>query len=115
MRFVIFGAGAIGGVVGARLAQAGFDVALIARGEHLEAIQRDGLELQTPVQRSVLALPAAEDPAELGLGDPGDVVLLATKSQDTAGALARCGSPGRAMYQSSVFRTGSTTNAARCA
>ncbi len=89
MRFVIFGAGAIGGAVGARLAQAGFDVALIARGEHLEAIQRDGLEFQTPVQRSVLALPAAEDPAELGLGDPGDVVLLATKSQDTAGALAR--------------------------
>ena len=88
MRFVIFGAGAIGGAVGARLAEGGFEVALIARGAHLDAIRRDGLVFETPVQRSVLALPAAEDPAELGVGAPGDVVLLCTKSQDTAGALA---------------------------
>jgi 2-dehydropantoate 2-reductase len=88
MRFVIFGAGAIGGSVGSRLAEAGFEVALIARGAHLDAIRRDGLVFETPVRRSVLALPAAEDPAELGVGAPGDVVLLCTKSQDTAGALA---------------------------
>lgn len=88
MRFVIFGAGAIGGVVGARLAQAGFDVALIARGPHLEAIRRDGLRLQTPVQDTVLQLPAAGDPSELGVGADDDVVLLTTKSQDTLGALA---------------------------
>lgn len=86
MRFVIYGAGAIGGVVGARLHQSGHDVALIARGAHLEAIRRAGLTLETPVERSALELPAAEDPAELGLGGE-DVVLLATKSQDTAGAL----------------------------
>ena len=88
MRFVIFGAGAIGGVVGARLAQAGFDVALIARGPHLEAIRRDGLRLETPVQDTVLQLPAAGDPSELGVGADDDVVLLTTKSQDTLGALA---------------------------
>lgn len=88
MRFVIFGAGAIGGVVGARLSEAGFDVALIARGRHLEAIREHGLTLETPVQRAVFQLPAAADPAELGVGTSGDVVLLATKSQDTAGALA---------------------------
>lgn len=88
MRFVIFGAGAIGGAVGARLAEGGFEVALIARGAHLEAIRRDGLIFETPVQRSVLELPAADDPAELEVGAPGDVVLLCTKSQDTAGALA---------------------------
>ena len=87
MRFVIFGAGAIGGVVGARLSEAGFEVALIARGQHLEAIREHGLTLETPVARTVLHLPAAADPAELGVGAPGDVVLLATKSQDTAGAL----------------------------
>lgn len=86
MRFVIYGAGAIGGVVGARLHQSGHDVALIARGAHLEAIRRSGLTLETPVERTVLELPAAEDPAELGLGGE-DVVLLATKSQDTAQAL----------------------------
>ncbi len=86
MRFVIYGAGAIGGVVGARLHQSGHDVALIARGAHLEAIRRAGLTLETPVERSAIELPAAEDPAELGVGGE-DVVLLATKSQDTAGAL----------------------------
>jgi 2-dehydropantoate 2-reductase len=42
LRFVVFGAGAIGGVVGARLHQAGHEVALIARGAHYEAIVRDG-------------------------------------------------------------------------
>ncbi len=88
MRFVIFGAGAIGGVVGARLSEAGFDVALIARGAHLEAIRRDGLRLETPVQQTVFELPAASDPAELGVGADDDVVLLATKSQDTLGALS---------------------------
>jgi 2-dehydropantoate 2-reductase len=87
VRFVIFGAGAIGGVVGARLDQGGHEVALIARGPHLDAIRTSGLTLLTPVGRSVHRLPAAEDPAALGLG-AGDVVLLATKSQDTPGALA---------------------------
>jgi 2-dehydropantoate 2-reductase len=89
MRFVVFGAGAVGGVVGAQLHQAGHDVALIARGAHLRELQRSGLTLETPSQRSVLRIPAAGDPAELGVGARGtdDVVLLATKSQDTAGAL----------------------------
>jgi 2-dehydropantoate 2-reductase len=89
MRFVVFGAGAVGGVVGARLHQAGHDVALIARGAHLEEMQRSGLTLETPSERSVLRIPAAADPAELSVGTSGtdDVILLATKSQDTAGAL----------------------------
>src|ERR1700733_8516559 len=89
MRYVIYGAGAIGGVVGARLHQAGHEVALIARGAHLEEIQRSGLTLETPSERSVLQIPAAGDPAELAVGAAGtdDVILLATKSQDTAGAL----------------------------
>jgi 2-dehydropantoate 2-reductase len=86
MRFVIFGAGAVGGVVGARLHQGGFGVTLIARGAHLEAIRRDGLTLLTPVERVTLRLPAAADPAEVDWSDQ-DVVLLATKSQDTLGAL----------------------------
>jgi 2-dehydropantoate 2-reductase len=87
MRFVIYGAGAIGGVVGARLHQSGQDVALIARGAHLKAVRRDGLTLETPVERSVLELPAAEDPAQLGVGAEEDVILLAVKGQDTLGAL----------------------------
>jgi 2-dehydropantoate 2-reductase len=86
MRFVIFGAGAIGGAVGARLHQSGHAVTLIARGAHLETIRRDGLTFLTPVERVVLPLPAVGDPgAAEWNGD--EVVLLATKSQDTLGAL----------------------------
>src|ERR1700731_3335853 len=86
MRFVVFGAGAIGGVVGARLHQAGFAVTLIARGAHLEAIRDNGLELVSPEERSVLRIPVAGAPGEVEwTGD--DVVLLATKSQDTLGAI----------------------------
>jgi 2-dehydropantoate 2-reductase len=86
MRFVIYGAGAIGGSVGARLHQSGHAVTLIARGAHLEAIRRDGLRVLTPVERLVLPLPAVGEPA--GIEWTGDeVVLLTTKSQDTLGAL----------------------------
>ncbi len=88
MRFVIYGAGAIGGVVGARLHQSGHDVALIARGEHLRTIRSQGLTLQSPVEHSVLELPVAEDPEQLGVGADDDVILLAVKGQDTRGALA---------------------------
>ncbi len=86
MHFVVFGAGAIGGVVGARLHQAGFSVTLIARGAHLDAIRRHGLELITPDERAVLPIPTVGSPAGvLWTGD--DIVLLATKSQDTLAAL----------------------------
>jgi 2-dehydropantoate 2-reductase len=86
MRFVIYGAGAIGGAVGARLHQSGHAVTLIARGAHLEAIRRDGLTFLTPVERVVLHLPAVGDPGSVEWsGD--EVVLLATKSQDTLPAL----------------------------
>lgn len=85
-RFVVFGAGAIGGVVGARLSQAGHDVVLIARGPHLDAIQRHGLRLQAPGEDELLRIPAVSDPGELDW-QGGEVVLLAVKSQDTDAAL----------------------------
>jgi 2-dehydropantoate 2-reductase len=93
MRFVVFGAGAVGGVVGARLFAAGHDVALIARGAHLQVLQRSGLTLETPAERVTLRIPAVGDPADLDWG-PEDVVLLATKSQDTSGALDALGRAG---------------------
>ncbi len=58
MRFVVFGAGAVGGVLGGLLHRAGLDVVLIARGEHLTAIQRGGLRLETPSGASVQHVPA---------------------------------------------------------
>lgn len=86
MRFVVFGAGAIGGVVGARLAQAGEEVVLVARGAHADALQARGLRLEAPEGEATLELPVARSANELSFrGD--EVILLATKSQDTAGAL----------------------------
>jgi 2-dehydropantoate 2-reductase len=86
MRYVIFGAGAIGATIGGRLHQAGCDVTLIARGAHREALERDGLRLQTPDSDDLLHIPVAEAPDGLGLG-PDDVVVLAMKGQDTVPAL----------------------------
>jgi 2-dehydropantoate 2-reductase len=86
-RYVIYGAGAVGGTIGARLHQAGHDVVLIARGEHLAALQRDGLRLQTPDEEVVLAVAAAGSVGDVDWRD-GDVVMLAMKTQDTAPALA---------------------------
>jgi 2-dehydropantoate 2-reductase len=86
MRFVVFGAGAIGGVVGAGLHQAGHDVFLIARGEHYRAIRERGLTFERPGDRVTLEIEVADSPAGLHW-DGEEVVLIATKSQDTAGAL----------------------------
>jgi 2-dehydropantoate 2-reductase len=87
MRFVVYGAGAIGGAIGGRLFEAGHDVTLVARGDHLRALRDEGLTLASPDGSTTLRPPAVGHPAEAGLRD-GDVVILAMKSQDTAGALA---------------------------
>jgi 2-dehydropantoate 2-reductase len=86
-RFVVVGAGAIGGVVGALLARAGLDMLLVARGEHGETIRRDGLLLQRPDHDEVVRV-AVElgGPQAVDFG-AGDVVLLAVKSQDTEAAI----------------------------
>ncbi|HLL68322.1 MAG TPA: 2-dehydropantoate 2-reductase [Micromonosporaceae bacterium] len=86
MRFVAYGAGAVGGVLAGALAGAGHEVALIARGEHLAAIRRDGLRVQTPDGEHTHRLPAVAEPGEVRWR-ADDVVLLAVKSMDTAGAL----------------------------
>jgi 2-dehydropantoate 2-reductase len=88
MRYVIYGAGAIGGVIGGRLHDAGHEVVLIARGDHLQALRQRGLELRSPDDTQTLAVPAAADPQEAKITSD-DVVVLAMKGQDTAGALDR--------------------------
>ena len=63
MRFVVYGAGAIGGVVGGRLAEAGHEVVLIARGEHHDAIRDDGLRLVVARRRPLtLSIPVVVAP-----------------------------------------------------
>src|SRR5215470_19826304 len=86
MQFVVFGAGAIGGVLGGRLAQGGYDVVLVARGAHYEAIRDHGLRVDSTDGAVTLPLPVVDRAGALDLDD-GDVVLLVVKSQDTAGAL----------------------------
>lgn len=86
MRFVIYGAGAIGGVIGGRLFAAGNEVTLIARGPHLAALQDRGLELLSPDELVRLPVPAVEHPSDVDL-TADDVVILAMKSQHTADAL----------------------------
>ena len=88
MRFVVYGAGAIGGVVGGRLAQHGHEVVLIARGDHHDAIRDDGLRLWVPDEETVtLTIPVVSHPAGIDFRDD-DVVLLAMKSQHTGKALS---------------------------
>ncbi|MEO8540571.1 MAG: 2-dehydropantoate 2-reductase N-terminal domain-containing protein [bacterium] len=86
MRFIIYGAGAIGGTIGARLAMGGHNVVLICRGEHLKAIRSKGLTLQTPEFEKVLPMEAVANPAEITWAE-GDVAILAMKTQDTEPAL----------------------------
>ncbi|HEX4821489.1 MAG TPA: 2-dehydropantoate 2-reductase [Acidimicrobiales bacterium] len=86
MRFVVYGAGGIGGVLGARLFENGNDAFLIARGAHGETIQRDGLRVESPDGTTTVRVPAATHPSDLDWRED-DVVLLAMKSQDTEPAL----------------------------
>ena len=65
MRYIIYGAGAVGGVIGGRLFQHNRDVVLIARGPHLEALKRDGLTLQSGEASDQLAIPAFSGPSEI--------------------------------------------------
>jgi ketopantoate reductase len=66
-RCLVDGAGAIGGTIAARLARAGVEVRLVARGEHLAAIRRDGLTLADPDGEDWFRIPAFERPAEAGV------------------------------------------------
>jgi 2-dehydropantoate 2-reductase len=77
---VIIGAGAIGGGIGARLMQAGSSTVLVARGEHLAALQRDGLRMRTPTEDVTLPVTAAPSVRDLALRTD-DVLVVATKTQ----------------------------------
>jgi 2-dehydropantoate 2-reductase len=86
MRFVVYGAGGVGGVVGGRLAQHGHDVALIARGKHYDAILAGGLVVESPGSTVTLDLPVVSHPGAI-IWTADDIVLLAMKTQDTPAAL----------------------------
>lgn len=87
MRYVVYGAGAVGGVIGGRLALTGHAVTLVARGAHLDAIRAGGLVLDAGDGRHRVDAPATDTAAEVGWTDD-TVVLLTVKSHQAGAALA---------------------------
>ena len=81
MNICIYGAGAIGGYLGAQLADAGCNVTLIARGPHLKAMQENGLMLEIGNERKVFPITCTDNPAEVG---PQDYVILTLKAHSVS-------------------------------
>ena len=77
MKICVFGAGAIGGYMGVKLAQAGVDVSLVARGPHLAAMQQNGLRLIEDEQEHTVSVTASDTPEDLGQQDYIIVTLKA--------------------------------------
>ena len=94
MRFIIYGAGAIGGAIGGRLAESGHDVVLIARGAHYDALKLNGLTVESSDRIVTQRIPVVHDPSAITFAD-GDVVIFAMKTQHTVAAAHDLGT-GRA-------------------
>ncbi|MDR5682429.1 MAG: 2-dehydropantoate 2-reductase [Armatimonadota bacterium] len=86
MKIAVYGAGGVGGYFGGRLALAGADVHLIARGAHLEALGQRGLRVRSLAGDFEVRLPATDEPERIG---PCDAVLFCVKSYDTEEAASR--------------------------
>lgn len=84
MKICIYGAGAIGGYMGAQLARAGADVSFIARGPHLAAMQANGVRLQIEGQEHTVKVRCTNNPADLG---PQDYVVIALKAHSVPGVV----------------------------
>ena len=86
MRYIIYGAGGIGSIMGGHLARTGHEVVLIGRPGHVSAINKSGLRLITPTGTYVLRIPAVTSPVQIDF-NAGDAVFLCMKGQDTEKAL----------------------------
>jgi 2-dehydropantoate 2-reductase len=89
MKICVYGAGAVGGHIAARLAAAGSEVCVVARGAHLAAIRRNGLKLIRGDETIVSRVSASDKPADLG---PQDFVLVTLKA-NVLGAFAEACAP----------------------
>ena len=89
MKICIFGAGAIGGFVGAKLAEAGAEVSMVARGPHLSEMKRNGLTLlEEGLNPRTIKIKVAQDPSELGAQDFVFVTLKAHSVPSVAESMA---------------------------
>lgn len=94
MKVAIFGAGAIGGLLGVKLVQAGADVTFIARGPHLDAIRKNGITLISGGQRTIVRARCSSETDQI---DPQDYVLVTLKAHSlptAAPQIARLLGPG---------------------
>ena len=87
MKVCIYGAGAIGGWIGVRLARAGCEVSVVARGATLDALQQHGLRLDSDGQTVSAPVRASSVPAELGVQDLVVVAVKAPAMADVARAI----------------------------
>jgi 2-dehydropantoate 2-reductase len=83
MRFIVYGAGAIGSIVGGHLYRTGHDVILVGNPKHVDSINKRGLRLVTPEETYTLRIPACKKAFELTPFYEDDVLLLTVKSQHT--------------------------------
>ena len=97
MRIAVFGAGAIGGLLGARLAASGADVTFIARGPHLAAMQANGVRLRSGGETITAHPRCLEDAAEAGEQDYVIVTLKAHSLPAAAPRIARLMGPRSAL------------------
>jgi 2-dehydropantoate 2-reductase len=93
MRIIVYGLGAVGGVIAAQLTFSGYTVIGIARGRQLEAVRGSGLRLFTPQAVRTAKFAVCAGPEEISF-ERDDVVLLTMKGPDTAGALLRLEAAG---------------------
>lgn len=97
-RVLIFGAGAIGGYMGVKLAGAGADVTFFARGPHLAAMKANGIKLISEGAKTVVTKARfTDDPAEAGVQDYVIVALKATGLAPAAGQIAKLMGPETAL------------------
>jgi len=94
MRFIVYGAGAIGSTLGGHLHRTGHGVALVGNPQHVDRIRESGLRLVTPDETYVLKIPACKKAEELVPFGEGDVVLLTAKSQHTLTCLIQLRNAG---------------------
>lgn len=99
MKIAVFGAGAIGGFIAAALSRAGFDVCVVARGAHLDAIRNGGLRVSSDLGEFTARVRASDDLREFG---ELEFVLVTFKSQQWAGVLPQF---ERAVSDGAVFVT----------
>jgi 2-dehydropantoate 2-reductase len=95
MKIVMMGSGGVGGYYGARLLQAGHEVAFVARGAHAQAMRKKGLRIRSELGDAHLSVRVIDDPAQAG---PTDLAVIAVKlwdTEDAARAVARV--PGAAV------------------